>query len=284
MNKLIWLLLLLSWQVSASPDFSFMQQQAELASLAYAESTEIKKQLVKKNQPLIRHSAIAETEVSYFLTIINDVQVIAVRGTANTQNVMVDLDLQLIPSDTLGIQLHQGFANAASSIFKDIKPSLNKQQAISTTGHSLGGAVALILAMHLQKQGYLLTSVMTFGQPKVSNITGASKFNDLPLIRVVTQDDIVPLVPPLSPLQLKNLDIYWHSGEEIILMKANEFSRTEGLKSMMRATKILSAVPDERNLKAHQMTTYLDLIKGKLKSAKQVPYKTGISLFGLSLD
>ena len=284
MNKLIWLLLLICWQASATPDFSLIQQQAELASLAYAESATIEKQLAKRNLPLVRHSAIAETEVSYFLTIINDVQVISVRGTANQKNVMVDLDLQLIPSNSLGIQLHRGFANAASSIFKDIKPSLNKQQAISTTGHSLGGSVALILAMHLQKQGYLLNSVMTFGQPKVTNIAGAAKFNALPLIRVVTQDDIVPLVPPLSPLQLKNLDIYWHSGEEIILMKGNEFARTEGLKSMMRATKILSAVPDERNLNAHKMTTYLALIKGKLKGAEQVPYKTGISLFGLSLD
>jgi hypothetical protein len=52
----------------------------------------------------------------------------------------------------------------------------------------------------------------------------------------------------------------------------------------MRATKIVSSLPDERNLYAHQMSTYLSLINLKLKDTKEVPYKMGINLFGLSID
>jgi hypothetical protein len=148
----------------------------------------------------------------------------------------------------------------------------------------LGGAIAVIVAMYLQRDGYSLDQVITFGQPKVTNVSGAGVFASLPLMRVVTPKDIVPLVPPLSPFQLKNIDIYWHMGKEIILLPEKTYAITEGFKSMMRATKFTSSVPDESNIQAHQMATYLTLINQKLEGALQVPYKIDINLFGFSWD
>jgi hypothetical protein len=43
-------------------------------------------------------------------------------------------------------------------------------------------------------------------------------------------------------------------------------------------------MPSESNLNAHKMTTYLSLIESKLIDAKEVPYKTGLNVFGLSFD
>ena len=77
------------------------------------------------------------------------------------------------------IRLHQGFAQAAESLYLAIRPHLNKNYKITTTGHSLGGAVALILAMYLDKDHYLLDKVVTFGQPKVTNVTGAQHYRHL---------------------------------------------------------------------------------------------------------
>jgi triacylglycerol lipase len=278
----------------AAPDFSAMKQSAILAGAAYGEKVDIQKTLSDLKLPFIQTAVLPGSEVSYFLTNIHQeqssnkqaktVQMIAVRGTANLQNVMVDLDVNFVQDKILNIQVHQGFASAAQAVYNHVKPLLKKDMAVQTTGHSLGGAVAVILAMYLQKDGYNIQPFMTFGQPKVSNVGGTQAFPDLPLTRVVTKEDIVPLVPPLSPLQLSNLDIYWHSGEEVILLKAEKYSITSGLKSMARATKFTSALPREDNLNAHKMTTYLNLIESKLHQAKEVPYKTGISVFGMSFD
>ena len=281
------MLILLSIFVStawASPNFEHIKQGAQLSNIAYSPSAVIEKQLNAIELPLVKQAVLAGPEVSYFLTQVNGVQVIAIRGTANAQNVLVDLDISLKQDDKLNILVHQGFAVSAAAVYENVKPLLNKQQPVETTGHSLGGAVAVLVGMYLQVDGYNVKAITTFGQPKVSNVQGSVTFSNLPLTRVVTPKDIVPLVPPLSPMQIKELDIYWHSGVEIILLEGNQFSETNGIKSMMRATKIVSNLPDERNLQAHLMSTYLELLNAKLKGAKEVPYKMGINLFGLSID
>jgi len=284
MKWLLTVLMVCSFWVNAEPKFSHIKQQAELSSLAYSAPAQIAASLKARDLKVIKQGLLPDTQVSYFLTNLAGVQIIAIRGTANLQNVLVDLDVNLKQDEHLGIHVHQGFLSSATAVFEDVKPFIDSSQPVQTTGHSLGGAVAVLLGMKLKQAGYNLTGVTTFGQPKVTNVTGANQYSDLPLVRVVTPKDIVPLVPPLSPFQLKELDIYWHNGEELILMDGEQFALTNGLKSMMRATKIVSVLPSEKNLNAHKMTTYLNLINTKLENAKQVPYKTGISIFGLSLD
>jgi hypothetical protein len=277
------LLLLTCSQAFALPSFQQIEESAQLSNLAY-DSGDIKAPLESIGHTLMHQALLPGVEVSYFLTTNKGVQFITVRGTANLQNAMVDLDVNLKQDDDLGIIAHQGFANAAVGIIKDVSPFLDKSKPVRTTGHSLGGAAAVMLAMYLDKQGYELGQLITFGQPKVTNVDGADLFEHLPLLRVVTAKDIVPLVPPLSPLQIKNLDIYWHMGEEMILLEGQDYAMTKGLKSMLRATKFASALPSEENLQAHKMQTYLALIKSKLDQANEVPYKTELNLFGVSFD
>lgn len=267
-------------------DFLSIQRQATLANIAYLDANDIKTSLLSEDQTLIHQATLPDSQVSYFLSRSNGVQTIAVRGTANLENALVDVDLALQFTPALNIILHQGFAAATQAIYQDVKPYLIEDMPIATTGHSLGGAVAVILAMHLAHDHYPLQQVMTFGQPKVTNVAGAKAFAALPLIRVVTPHDIVPLVPPLSPLQIKDLDIYWHIGEEVILLGDHEYSQTNGVKSMLRATKFTSSIPDEKNLIAHKMTTYLTLIEQLLESptSVEVPYKMEINFFGISFD
>ncbi|GAA0825062.1 MULTISPECIES: lipase family protein [Marinomonas] len=268
----------------AAQDFNLIKAQAKLSDDTYLEAATLEQRLQEQNQQLVHQSLIPASQVSYFLSTANGVQTIAVRGTANLQNAMVDLTVSLQPDPVLDIKLHQGFASAARAIYSNMKPYLNKDQPIHITGHSLGGAIAVILGMYLQKDGYPVAQIITFGQPKVTNVTGAKKFDDLPLIRVVTLHDIVPLVPPISPLQIKDLDIFWHMGKEVILMGNKQYAETSGVKSALRATKFTTSIPNEQNLNAHKMTTYLGLINGLLESPVEVPYKTDISLFGFSFD
>jgi len=278
-------LLIISSHVSAELDFLAIKQSALLSAASYADPATIEKKLQKVNYTLAHHAELPDSAVSYFLSRSpTGLQQLAFRGTSNLENVLVDLDVQLQMDNSLGIQLHQGFSIAAKAVYENALPFLDKTKAVQTTGHSLGGAIAVIVGMYLQRDGFQLTNAITFGQPKVTNVEGAKVFASLPLTRVVTPTDIVPLVPPLSPLQIKNLDIYWHMGSEVILLPGKQFAITDGIGSMMRATKFVSSVPDESNLHAHQIQTYLSLIDQKTDGAVQEEYKMEISVFGFSLN
>lgn len=277
------LILLSCTQAFATPSFEVIEQSAQLSNLAYT-ADDIQPPLSAMGHNLIHQAVLDGVEVSYFLSLHEDVQFITVRGTANLQNAMVDLEINLKQDENLGIFVHQGFAHAAQGIMNNVTQFLDPSKPVRTTGHSLGGAAAVLLAMYLDKQGFELGDIITFGQPKVTNVGGAGAFSHLPLLRVVTKKDIVPLVPPLSPLQIKNLDIYWHMGEEMILLQGQEYAMTEGFKSMLRATKFASALPNEENLNAHKMQTYLDLIALKIPESTQIPYKSELNLFGVSFD
>lgn len=270
---------------SNAEDFADIKQLALLSAASYQSPQRLPATLNKLGYQLIHQNDLPGTELRYFIARSqNGNQYVAFRGTSNVENALVDLDLAFAFHQGLKIQLHQGFANAASAAFADMRPYLDKTQPIRTTGHSLGGAIAVITAMQLQREGYNLGEVVTFGQPKVTNLAGANAFSSLPVTRVVTPKDLVPLVPPLSPLQLRDLDIYWHVGREIILLVGNKYSVTEGVKSMLRATKFMSSVPDESHIDAHQMATYLGLINNKLNGAQLETYSTGINAFGFSLN
>jgi predicted lipase len=268
----------------AALDFSTIKTQAALSNATYLNASQLEKAVKTEGGELIHQTTLPESQVSYFLSRSNNVQTIAIRGTDNLENTMVNLNLSLQPDDQLNIILHQGFALAAQAIYEDVKPYLIDGMPIQTTGHSLGGAISVILAMYLTENNDNLTQAITFGQPKVTNVAGAKKFSHLPLIRVVTAEDIVPLVPPISPMQIQELDIYWHIGEEVILLDHNEYSITSGVKSMLRATKFTSSVPSEKNLNAHKMENYLRLITGLSVAPTEIPYKAEINFWGISIN
>ena len=270
--------------IFASQNFDEIRVQAQLADDSYLDPKELVTALEKSGQVLIHQTMITESQVSYFLSEADGVQTISVRGTANLKNAMVDLDIELQQDPILKIKLPQGFAAAARAVYQDMKPYLKKDQPINLTGHSLGGAIAVVLGMYLQNDNFTVQQMITFGQPKVTNVTGAEKFSQLPLIRVVTKHDIVPLVPPISPSQIQDLDIYWHMGIEVILMGDGEYAETSGVKSVLRATKFTSSLPSKKNTNAHKMTTYITLIDAAKKAPKEIPYKMDITLWGISLN
>ena len=192
-------------------NFDNIKENALLSAAAYHTLDNASAVIAGTDYKLIHQATLEESGVSYFLARNSARQVLSFRGTSNLENVLVDLKVSLMLDSKLGIQLHRGFAETSSSVLKYLPPSLDKSIPIVITGHSLGGAVAVIVALYLQQEGYDVQQVVTFGQPKVTNVGGAASFNDLPLLRVVTVKDIVPLVPPISPLQLQDMDIYWHA-------------------------------------------------------------------------
>ncbi len=264
-------------------NFQNIKEFAYFSNAAYMTEPEIRELCVSKGYSLTHYSNIPDIQISYFLAT-NDTtksQIISVRGTSNVENAMVDVALQLKMDKHAGVYLHSGFSQAAQAIYAEIKPQLKSDYKINVTGHSLGGAAALILAMHLDVDKFTPGKVVTFGQPKVTNIAGANKFQHLNVMRLVTPKDLVPLVPPFDPVDINNLDIYWHLGKEVILLPDTQYAILEGMSSMLRATKFTQEPLTENNLINHQMSLYIALLNKKLTVSKLVPYKTSLNLFNL---
>jgi len=281
---IISILLLLITPAHASPvNLSIVKDYAIFSALAYESPETIHRESSRQGFSTTHYSNIEEINISYFLLTHHKSrqQIIAVRGTANIENAIIDASVKLVNDSVAGVPLHEGFAYSAQRVYQELKPLLKTDYTINTTGHSLGGAIASILAMYLHADKYKSNMTITFGQPKITNTTGATRYSHLPVLRVVTPADMVPLVPPFDPLNMNNINIYWHAGTELILNTDNTYSTLSGINSMMRAVDFTQAIPSEQNLQSHQMSYYLSLIKNKIDHAQEVPYKSMFNLFKL---
>ena len=100
--------------------------------------------------------------------------------------------------------LHKGFAFALSSVFWDMEKRVKEflkesPLPIIVTGHSLGGASAMLLTFHAT---YPIKAVYTFGQPRVGGPSFANLYQrkrlDEKTFRLIKDQDIVSRAPPVS--------------------------------------------------------------------------------------
>ncbi len=255
--------------------FEEIHQSAQFASAVYGDQERITSTLASYGYQLDGLGIDEDAQVQYFLAtnLTAKTQVVAIRGTANLSNALADMKIQMEPDARTGINLHRGFAEAAQSVYRQIKPRLRNDFTLYTTGHSLGGAVALILAMYLDVDQYTVGGVTTFGQPKVTDKAGASKFSDLPVKRIVAEKDIVPLLPPIDYRVMNHLNIYWPLGIEIVLYPDEHYSTLTAEETMLRSLTGLNVQPSAEELDAHRMTNYMSLIEQKGHDTVNIPYR-----------
>ena len=129
-------------------------------------------------------------------------KIIVIRGTDNLENWGVNANV--LPARSCGGYLaHKGFIRAYRELCSGGMPT-TKNPSVIATGHSLGGALATLLAEHIG------CKLVTFGSPRVYWRFG--KAPKLDHTRVVRDDDPVPEVPKFlyshraDPLVLKDGD------------------------------------------------------------------------------
>ena len=133
-------------------------------------------------------------------------QQIFCRGTTLGVDILTCLSFWMVYDDELGCRVHRGFKRHADRILNDILPLLvspdNGRATIEVSGHSLGGAVAFILAAKLRKRGYNVIRVTTVGAPRIcATKTGALNVQSLlpkDTMRIENDTDIVPYLPPFG--------------------------------------------------------------------------------------
>ncbi|QHA09436.1 lipase family protein [Streptomyces broussonetiae] len=101
--------------------------------------------------------------------------------------------------------VHHGFAEALRSVYEDLADCLEDLrtdgQALYFTGHSLGGALAMLAGarMYLENPHLAADGIYTFGQPRTCDTVLAEAFHrglGGRTYRFVNNNDIVPQLPP----------------------------------------------------------------------------------------
>ncbi len=166
-------------------------------------------------------------------------QIVAVQGTNSIQDWFADFEITPIVDDALHVPVHRGFQAYARAVQADLdrRKLLNPNYQTLVTGHSLGGAAALLLGLYWYTEDpreYEVRAVYTFGQPRVFSNRGAASWPYFArhVFRFENCYDVVPLIPTgdsvfatIFPSFLGNREAsnYQHLGQSILLMDSGKY-------------------------------------------------------------
>ncbi|NBO38370.1 lipase family protein [bacterium] len=148
---------------------------------------------------------IPETSTNGFWAEHEEFILLAIRGTQEPLDLLTDVDVQLEQADnSSGSQgrVHRGFNSAAHTLFphaqKAALTAKAKNKALIVTGHSLGGAIALLTALRLEKLNFPVHSIWSFGAPQVGDerfVENAKNQLQSRLQIVNQENDPIPALP-----------------------------------------------------------------------------------------
>jgi triacylglycerol lipase len=193
---------------------------ANCALLAYCDQAEIGRQLRQREftEVIPCDSDPGPIDTQAYVAARSDAVVVAFRGTepTNLQDFATDFDAAQVPFETkLDFpswgRIHEGWADGVNVVRKKIVAALSAfedgARALWITGHSLGGALAMVAAAMLANEPkYRIAGVYTFGQPRVGDPTFRSRYDELLgriTFRCVNDRDLVPHVPPRELSQIE---------------------------------------------------------------------------------
>lgn len=175
----------------------------------------------------------------------------------------------------VGARFHRGFLEALAEIWEPLRAAVRAEldrqdRPLWVTGHSLGGAIALLAAWRLQRDFIAIHEVVTFGAPMIGNAAAAEAFQrEFPdkIFRYIDIEDPVPLLPSMSLVA----NAYAHCLNEVRLQGPNpkafaqalgELGRTavEGILSASLADEVWGLL--QRRIQAHLIPNYQDRLKG----------------------
>ncbi len=163
--------------------------------LAYAKIPRLKSELSRFGLRLTQKFFCDKNENFAYLAVHETYAVLAFKGTVPSQSetIKTDADFKLVRAK-YG-EFHHGFLDTFQDLSKGIEAALSKLDVpIYVTGHSLGGALALVATTFLKEQDKL-AACYTYGCPRVGNDQFADHLFKVPVYRCVHHADLVPAVP-----------------------------------------------------------------------------------------
>lgn len=170
-----------------------------------------------------------------------------------------------------GGKVHRGFQGALEDIWPKMKEAIRDEQPterntprlpIWITGHSLGGALAVLAASEMIVVDEPFFGVYTFGQPRVGDRNFARVYNVEAAFRTFRFQNNADLVTRV-PARVMG---YSHVGRFVYISEQGDLSEDKGFWYTFLDT-MRSAVSDLleaglEGIKDHAMPEYLDAIKG----------------------
>lgn len=158
--------------------------------------------------------------------------IICFRGTVinSTTNWKIDLQARLIPLASFG-GVHKGFSLALDSIWEGIKNhiSARETQRIWLTGHSLGGALAIlagarILTEYRKSPHVNINGLYVFAAPRVGDRDFADSFKNTYLDQrnfvFANYNDIITVLPPA----IQKISEYMYAGNILFIDREGEIN------------------------------------------------------------
>ncbi|MDX3248341.1 lipase family protein [Streptomyces sp. ME18-1-4] len=137
---------------------------------------------------------------------------VAFRGTepTNLRDWLSDANTPPVPGPAKKGFVHYGFHRALDVVHPQVRDTIaefkDDGQTVWFTGHSLGGALAMLSGarMHFEAPNLMPHGVYTYGQPRTCDAVLAKAYDQAlkgRTFRFVNNNDIVPQVPPAPAFQ-----------------------------------------------------------------------------------
>ncbi|MFF1736474.1 lipase family protein [Streptomyces sp. NPDC058247] len=186
---------------------------AQLADLAYKSEPVIEETARQWGFDRVRHHHTRFTppfplqDTQAFTMAGDHMIVIAFRGTepAQIRDWLSDATTPPWPGPAKTGYVHYGFGEALQSVYPAVQDTLaefrTNGQSVWLTGHSLGGALAMLAGarLHLEDPRLTADGIYTYGQPRTCDRLLAAACNKglaERIHRFVNNNDIVPQLPP----------------------------------------------------------------------------------------
>ena len=132
-----------------------------------------------------------------FVAAQRDVAIVAFRGTELIGNALTDVKTALIRHGIFPGLVHLGFSRACDAVYPAVRvllTGLDRRLPILVTGHSLGGAMATLVAHRLAAERFPVRAVYSYGSPRPGDRIFRDSYR-IPHYRFVNDNDLVPHLP-----------------------------------------------------------------------------------------
>ena len=153
------------WSTTDYPDWPVATVMAELCQLGYQRPVQARAEFDRLG---FKSETIEAASLVGYVLLIDDTAIVILRGTDDTPDWLQNI--QFLPKRTTHGVIHSGFHDGYQDLHLQVVSLLKqyKPQRIWITGHSLGGALAVVSAYQLIEAGETrICGLITFGQPMV---------------------------------------------------------------------------------------------------------------------
>ncbi len=269
-------------------DYRNARALSRAADIAYLSESEARKQF--HEQLGLNAKLISVDNTQAYVATNDDHVVVAFRGTEAPTSIeglkdwlLTDaVNLLMVPEGRLGTDLaaagvgarfHQGFVDAIAEIWDPVygvveRELANEDRPLWITGHSLGGALAVLAAWLFHRKMISVHQVYTYGGPMVGNADAAKAINREfkgKIFRFVNVPDPVPRLPMMSLIANQ----YCHCDKEMSVSAGDDqapLKLVEQSDGQSDEGGLDSSVIDElwnsiaSRVAAHGMASYLKLV------------------------